>query len=227
LQATREANAAARGLFEAGAKQVIVWDNHNGSLNLNYDLLDERCDIALGVNFEHRFPGMDGEFSGVALVGYHAMDNTIDGVMSHSFSSSTYQYLKVNGQEVGEMAIDGAVAGEMGVPVVFVSSDDKGTAEAKRFFPNIETVTTKQAMGWNAAVSKHPKRSVHEIYETIQKVVERLDKFEPFGFSSPLEFEIRFKRPDRAQAACRGYKAAERLDAYTVRYQLESIMDYY
>ena len=31
LQATREADAAARGLFDAGADQVIVWDNHNGS----------------------------------------------------------------------------------------------------------------------------------------------------------------------------------------------------
>ncbi len=27
------------GLFDAGADQVIVWDNHNGSLNLSYDLL--------------------------------------------------------------------------------------------------------------------------------------------------------------------------------------------
>ena len=57
LQATREANAVARGLFEAGAEQVIVWDNHNGSLNLHYDLLDERCDIALGVGFSHRWSG--------------------------------------------------------------------------------------------------------------------------------------------------------------------------
>ena len=39
LQATREADAAARGLFDAGVDQVIVWDNHNGSPNLSYDSL--------------------------------------------------------------------------------------------------------------------------------------------------------------------------------------------
>ena len=227
LQATREADAAARGLFDAGAEQVIVWDNHNGSLNLHYDLLDERCDIALGVNFAHRFPGMDGSFSGVALVGYHAMDNTVDAVICHSFSSATYQYMKMNGQEVGEMAIDGSVAGERGVPVIFVASDDKGTAEAERFFPGIETVTTKQAMGWNAAVSKHPKRVVAEIHETIQKVVLRLDTLEPFTFSSPMEFEIRYKRFEAAQAASRGFKGGERVDPYTVRRTLQSISDYY
>jgi len=227
LQATREADAAVRGLFEAGAEQVIVWDNHNGSLNLNYDLLDERCDIALGVGFEHRFPGMDESFDGVAFVGYHAMDNTIDGVMCHTFSSATYQWIKINGREVGEMAIDGGMAGELGVPVIFTSSDDKGTAEAERFFPGIETVTTKQAMGWNGAVSKHPKRAIAEIYETIQEAAARRKDIEPFTFESPLEMEVRYKRLESAQSASRGYNRAERIDAYTVRRTLQSIQDYY
>ena len=87
LQATREADAAARGLFDAGADQVIVWDNHNGSQNLSCDLLDSRCEIALGVGFEHRWPGLDDSLDGILFVGYHAMDNTIDGVMCHSLLS--------------------------------------------------------------------------------------------------------------------------------------------
>lgn len=227
LQATREADAAVRGLFEAGAEQVIVWDNHNGSLNLKYDLLDERCDIALGVGFKHRFEWMSEDFGGVALVGYHAMDNTVDGVMCHSFSSATYQYMKVNGKEVGEMAIDAAMAGEKGVPVIFVSSDDKGTAEAEAFFPGVETVTTKQAMGWNCAVSKHPKRAIHEIFEGVQQAVAKRDTIKPFAFESPLEFEVRYKRLERAESVSRGYKSAERIDPYTVRYQLDGISDYY
>nr|WP_309695745.1 M55 family metallopeptidase [Armatimonas sp.] len=37
-QATREADAAARACFDAGAEQVIVWDNHGSSLNLDYDV---------------------------------------------------------------------------------------------------------------------------------------------------------------------------------------------
>lgn len=227
LQATREADAAARGLFAAGAEQVIVWDNHNGSLNLHYDLLDERCDIALGVDFPHRFPGLDETFSGVALVGYHAMDSTLDAVICHTFSSVAYQYMKINGQEVGEMAIDGASAGLRGVPVIFVASDDKGVAEAQRFFPRVETVTTKQALGWNAAISKHPQRVVQEIFEGVQNAVARLDQFEPFGFDAPLTFEIRFKRLEAAQAASRSGAGWERVDAYTVQRTLASLHDYF
>lgn len=206
---------------------MIIWDNHNGSLNLHYDLLDERCDIALGVNFSHRFPGMDESFSGVALVGYHAMDNTVDAVICHTFSSEAYQYMKVNGEEVGEIGIDGSVAGERGVPVIFVASDDKGTAEAQRIFPGVETVTTKMAMGWNAAVSKHPKRVIAEIYETIQKVMPKLKKIKPFTFPSPIEFEIRFKRIEAAQAATRGFKIGDRVDPYTVRHTLQSMQEYF
>lgn len=227
LQATREANAVARGLFEAGAEQVIVWDNHNGSLNLHYDLLDERCDIALGVGFSHRWPGVDESFDGVCLVGYHAMDNTVDGVICHSFSSATYQHIKVNGSEVGEMAIDAAVAGEQGIPVVFVASDDKGVKEAAEFFPKVETVTTKQAMGWNAAVSKHPKRVIAEIFEGAQKAVGNISNMEPFNFGNPIELEFRYKRIEAAEAASRGFKGGERIDPYTVRYRVERISDYY
>ena len=227
LQATREANACAQGFFDAGAEQVIVWDNHNGSLNLHYDLLDERCDIALGVGFAHRFPGLDPSFAGVAFIGYHAMDNTADAVICHTFSSATYQYMKINDTEVGEMAIDGAVAGAREVPVIFVASDDKGTAEAKAFFQAVETVTTKDALGWNAAISKHPQRAVAEIRTGARAAAERLSEFAPFRFAEPLSLEIRYKRIDAAQAASRGLKAGERIDPYTVRWSLHSLADYF
>jgi D-amino peptidase len=227
VQATREADAAARGLFAAGATQVIVWDNHGGSLNLHYDQLDQRCEIALGVGFPHRFPGLDESFAGVALIGYHAMDNTPDAVICHTFSSATYQYVKINGREVGEMAVDGAVAGEKGVPVVLVASDDKGVAEASSFFPDVETVTTKRALGWNAAISKHPGRAVEEIYQAAQRAVARLSERKPFSFAQPLTLEIRYKRLEAAQAASRGLKAGERLDPYTVRWSLEKLSDYF
>ena len=227
LQATREADACARGFFDAGAGQVIVWDNHNGSLNLDYDLLDERCDIALGVGFAHRFPGLDPSFAGVAFIGYHAMDNTIDAVICHTFSSGTYQYMKVNGVEVGEMGIDGAVAGSFDVPVIFVASDDKGTAEASAFFQNVEIVTTKDALGWNAAISKHPQRAVAEIRAGVCAAAQRINDFAPFRFTEPLSLEIRYKRIEAAQAASRGLKAGERVDPYTVRWDLDSLADYF
>ncbi len=226
-QATREADAAARGLFDAGAEHVIVWDNHGGSLNLDYDALDERCEIALGTGFPHRFPGLDASFAGVLLVGYHAMDNTADAVMSHSFSSATYQYVRINGREVGEVEIDAAMAGDQGVPLILVAGDDRCVAEACAFFPGIESAVTKTAYGWNAAISKHPRRAVADIYAAAQRAARRCREIAPFRLAAPVQLEVRFKRLDAAQAASRGYRGGQRVDPYTVRWELERLSDWY
>jgi len=85
-QATAEASAAARGLFAAGATQVIVWDNHGGGVNLVYDELDERCDIFNGVH-ALRLAMLDETFAGLLFIGYHARDNTVAAPLAHTFNS--------------------------------------------------------------------------------------------------------------------------------------------
>jgi D-amino peptidase len=227
LQATREANAAAQGLFEAGATEVIVCDAHSSGVNLHYDLLDERCLIANGAGSNIRFPGMDSTFQGVVFVGYHAMDSTLRAVMCHTYSSIGYQYMKVNGDFVGELAMDAAVAGEMGVPALFVASDDKCIAEAKRFFPSIQTVTTKQSLGWNSALSKHPLRVVKEIQKEVVQAVKRRTECKPFRFKNPLEIEVRYKRIEAAEGKARQFKNWKHVDAYTVQASFESISDFF
>jgi D-amino peptidase len=227
LQATREADAAARACFDAGATEVIVWDNHGGSLNLDYDLLDARCKIALGVHFPHRWPGLDKTFDGILFIGYHAMDSTEDAVIAHTYSSAAHQWVKVNGQMVGELAIDAAVAGLHGVPPLFVAGDDKCVREARQFFGDIESVITKTAYGWNAAVSLHPKASVEAIYNGVRVAVERREERSPFRFEEPLTYEVRYKRIEQAEAASRSGSRGVRVDAYTVRWEYLSIQDRY
>jgi D-amino peptidase len=226
-QATREANAAARALFENGATQVIVWDNHNGSLNLDYEAIDERCDILLGTGLEHRFQTIDASFTGILFIGYHSRDNVIDAPLAHTYSSTAVQSLKVNGVEVGEMAIDAAVAGTFGVPPLFVASDDKAVAEAGQFFPGIQTVTTKVGLSWSAALSKHPKRVEAEIYEGVKRAITHRATMQPFAFESPLTLEMRFKRIDAADAAARSKSGWTRVDAHTVSRTVDSILDLY
>jgi D-amino peptidase len=205
-QATAEASAAARGLFAAGATQVIVWDNHGGGVNLVYDELDET-------------------FAGLLFIGYHARDNTVAAPLAHTFNSGKYQWIKINGREIGEMAVDAAVAGAKGVPAIFVASDDKAVAEAKAFFPGITAVTTKVGYSWNAALSKHPRRVLREIEAAAQSAATDRAKVKPFAFASPLEVEIRHKRIDSADEACLPAYGWQRVDAYTVKRSINAITD--
>lgn len=225
-QAVREANAAVRALFDMGAEEVIVWDAHGGGVNLPYDDLDERALIALGSGFEHRFPEMDETFAGVLFIGYHAMDNTPDAVLAHTYSSKVYQWVEVNGEQVGEIAIDAACAGERNVPVIFVSGDDKCVAEARRFLPWVEVVQTKRAYGWNAAVSKHPRRVEYDIAEGVNRAVNRLSEMQVFRFPSPITVRVRYKRLEDAERTSRGGTRWRRVDAYTAEAVFERISEW-
>lgn len=200
-QATREADAAARALFNAGATQVIVCDYHHSGINLDYMQLDIRCDILLGSGHRERLPTIDDSFGGVLFIGYHSRDNTAKAVMAHTYSSMTYQSYTINGVEVGEMEIDAAYAGQYGVPVIFAASDDITVSQAKAAFPWAETVITKRSLSHNSALSKHPKRVCDDIYKGVTAACERLDTMQPFTFAEPLEVAIRFKRMDAAQNA--------------------------
>ena len=200
-QAALEANAAATALFEMGAEEVIVWDNHGSGVNLDYSLLDKRCKIALGSGHHGRFMRIDESFGGVLFIGYHARDNTRESVLAHTYSSVTYQSYTLNGTEVGEMQIDAACAALKDVPVIFAVSDDKAVAQARESFPWIESVVTKDSLSWNSAISKHPLAVCDEIHAAVKKACMRLDEMRCYRFETPIECEIRFKRMDSANSA--------------------------
>ncbi len=196
----QEANAAARALFDCGAQRVILWDNHGGGVNFDYHQVDPRCEIALG-RFHTRFPGIDESFAGILFIGYHASASTKDAALSHTYSSKTYQYYRINGRDVGEMEIDAAFAGRYGVPVLFASSDEAGAAQARASFAGIETVAVKKSFGWNAAISLHPETAQKRIYEGVKRAWEKRAALKPFAFASPMDVAIRFQRIDAANAA--------------------------
>ena len=98
-QGTREANAAVKALFDNGATEVLVWDAHAYGCNLEFDELDERVKIAIGGSVNMRYPELDESYSGVVFIGYHAMASHPNAVAAHTYMSSNYQSVKLNGVE--------------------------------------------------------------------------------------------------------------------------------
>ncbi|MDX1359604.1 MAG: M55 family metallopeptidase, partial [Clostridia bacterium] len=227
-QAVREINAAARALFDSGADKVFVWDNHNGSLNLDYMELDKRVDIVAGVGAKHRWPGLyDKDISGVLLIGYHPMADTYAGILSHTCSSVTYQYVKLNGKSVGEIEIDAASASRLlKAPVIFVASDDKAIAQVNDSLPWAKTVVTKEAIGRNLAVLKHPLRVVDEIYDVVRQAAGSLSRMQLYDIADPVEVEMRFLRLEDAEKVYKSKtRDVELIDPFTVRYTAQSFLE--
>jgi D-amino peptidase len=91
--------------------------------------------------------------------------------------------------------------------------------------PWVQTVTTKQGLGWNAALSKHPVRACQEIRAGIAKAAGRLDQAKCFRFDEPLTVEFRFKRIEGAQNAARSKSGWEWIDTYTCRREFAKLGD--
>ena len=205
-----------------------MWDSHGTGVNLLYDQLDSRCTILMGAGHRGRFVGLDETYDAVLFVGYHARENTANAVLAHTFSSQAFQYYKLNGAEAGELMVDGAYAGERGVPVLFCSSDEAGVQEAKTLFGEIGTVATKKALSWTSAVSRHPDAVCQDIYQQVQAALKRLPELRPFVLEKPLAVEIRYKRmEDAARAALwdQEGKPFERPDPFTRSGVLQQITD--
>lgn len=197
-QGTREATSAVRALFDCGAEEVCVWDCHGTGFNLDYCAFDTRTRFVLGAGSRKRFPGLDESFDGILFIGYHAYDAK-DATLCHVYSSSTYTAMKIDGEPVGELQIDAAIAGKKQVPVLFVSSDDICVAQAKNSFPDAVFLETKKALAWNSCISKHPDAVCAETERKVREAVNA--KGTVYRIKTPFSFEVSFKRIEYAQGA--------------------------
>ncbi|MGF6773257.1 D-amino peptidase [Paraburkholderia sp. GAS199] len=169
---TLEANAAIEGAFAGGATQVWVNDSHGGFRNLLPDLLDARAEVVLG---KPRTLGMmAGLEYGAALVfmiGYHSKAQT-RGVLAHTINSFAFARVSLDGVEVGEAGLYGALAEEYGARVALLSGDDVFAEETAPRFPEARFVVTKSATGHASGVTQTPARAREAIGAAAREAVQ-------------------------------------------------------
>lgn len=225
---TEDVNAAVRGAFDGGADEVIVADAHAEKNNLLVEKLDPRALLLGGWPRQPRWPFLDESVDGLFLLGYHSMAGTLRGNLEHTMMSTAWHKFCVNGIPYGEIEIDGEIAAEAGVPVVFVSGDDKLCHEAKAWFGEIEAAMVKQGLGRQSALCLSPARGQEVIYHHAKKAVERLvsgEKFTLPEIPAPAKVAVTYKMvPDADRANVFGTK---RLDGYTVETTYNHLSDLY
>ena len=129
---TADANAAIRGAFDAGATEVLVNDSHWTMRNLLLEDLDPRARMIKGLQKPMcMVQGLDASFDAAVFVGYHSCAGTEHGVLNHTLLGKEVQNLLLNDEPIGETRLNALIAGELGVPVVFVAGDDAVCREAR------------------------------------------------------------------------------------------------
>ncbi|MHA1731756.1 MAG: M55 family metallopeptidase [Promethearchaeota archaeon] len=187
---TGEVNAVIRGIREHDPGHSIhVWDGHgNGGIVVEELLPVEAFLPPERLHMADYF--QDAAVDALAFVGQHAMSYTPGGNLCHTMSSRNVEYYSLNGELVGEFGIRAAIAGELGVPVTFLSGDDKACEEARRLVPGIVTVEVKRGTGWESADSL-PVPVVHDLLrEGIGKALAKVGDIPPVLVDHPVTLEI-------------------------------------
>lgn len=187
---TADINVCVRAAKEAGAEKVYVRDAHSDGMNVIYsELCPEADGYIMGYTEQDRFPFLD-ECDAVILLGYHAMAGTHMGILEHSMSSATIQNYHINGVLAGETAIDAAIVGERGKPVIMVSGDDKLCAEAKALLPWVVTAEVKKGLSWHGAMLL-PQAKAHALLrEKTIEAVKNAANAKPLVYEKPITMRV-------------------------------------
>jgi D-amino peptidase len=214
---THDVNAAIRGARAAGATEIVVKDSHGNSKNLLIEDLEPgiRLVSGHGAGIDGMMQGVDETFDCAMLVGYHAMAGTLGGVMEHTITGGLHR-MWVNGIECGEIGLSAGVAGRYGVPLVMVSSDAAGCAEAAGLIPGLETAVTKTGIGRYMADLKHPSVTSEEIEAAARAAVDRHRDVAPHVWEEPTTIRVEFNRSEEADMGAKLLSVPTRVDGYTL-----------
>lgn len=201
------ATAVGAALSMDDVHYVLVCDGHGNMRNLLLEELPANCEVVVGPASSKTLcqsEGLDSSFGAMLLVGYHARAGSRDAVLPHTWIGSVIHEVRVNGRVFGETAINAAIAGEFGVPVVFVSGDEAVGREAKADLgADLITVAVKRATGPKAAVCRTPAATAADIRLGVLRAIESVKSRKPFQVAGPVEFVIAFHQVAQADRAAK------------------------
>jgi D-amino peptidase len=195
---TEEINAAVRGAKASGATEIVVMDCHGAGEGWDFnslvpDLLEPDCDFVIQSQWTEYTELLSQGCDAALFVGMHAMAGTAEGVMSHTVSGRDWWQLTFNGQLAGETAINAALCGTWGCPVLFVSGDEATCSEARDLLgPGLTTVAVKRGLGTHSARNVAPQRARQLIEAGTEEALRDLKAVEPYDPGKPCEIGVDF-----------------------------------
>lgn len=223
----QDVNAAIEGALAAGASEIIVNDAHESMRNLIIDDLHPAANLISGYPKPvSMLNGLDATFDTLFFIGYHARTGSRYGIINHTYSGSVVSKLRLNGQVVGEIGPNAALAGHFGVGVSLVTGDTATVQEAKEFLGDVETVAVKEGYGRYVALCIHPAEARQRIREAATRAVERAGDFQPYILKPPIRLEMCFPRTPMADEV-ELIPHMERIDDVSVAYEAEDMVQAY
>ena len=200
-----DVNAAIGGARAGGATEILVNDAHGTMRNILIEDLDDGAELISGPWTNKplcQSELIDESFGLGFFVGYHSRADTPRGLLAHTWVGRILHGVIVNGQVVGETAINAGVLGAFGVPVGLVTGASDLVAEARGVVPEAIAVPVKEAMGMTGARCKTPRVTSRLIREAAEAAVRRAS-FPVFRFPEPCDVRLQFHQWQMTERAAK------------------------
>jgi D-amino peptidase len=224
---TEEINAAVRGAKAAGATEIVVMDCHGagGGWTFNSLIAEDLhpdCEWVVQEEWTGYTTFLEEGCDAALFVGMHARAGSRLGNLNHTVSGRDYQRLWFNGTEVVETAINAALCGTWGCPVLLVTGDQAACDEASDLLgAGLTTVVVKQGLGSASARMIPPVRARELIEDGARRALADLSAVAPYDPGGPCEIRVEFKRTQPADRL-RFHADVERIDGRTIRVRADS-----
>lgn len=197
---TGDVVAACTGAIRAGAREIVISEGHANMRHILLEDLPAQARLVRGPALWPQKPlcqiaGLDESFDLAFFIGFHSRAGTVGGLLSHTWAGAIVHELRLNGQVLGETAINAILCGSFGVPVGLVAGADDLVAEAQadlaRFGP-VDFVTTKKALGFNLAECWGPKATGPWLEQAAFDAAQRWmsEGLRPWVIAGPVRAEL-------------------------------------
>ncbi len=197
-----ELNAAIAGAQDGGATSFVVNDSHSSMRNLPPDLISGQATVITGKHKPlYMMQGLDSSFDAIFFLGYHGSIGASQAILAHSYNPRAIWEARINGQVVGETALNALVAAHYSVPIALVTGDQVTAEEAKQLNPPPHTVEVKRSISRTAAESLHPEVARERIREGARLALTSANPSSPPVFPRGTQIELTFLIADMAEMA--------------------------
>lgn len=202
--ATKQLKTFIAGIFSKNKDaQIIISDSHAFGESIIWEELENVKLIRGWPRVFYMVEGLDNSFTDLVLFGYHTAIG-LNGMMDHSYSSSSIYSIKMNGEYLDEARINSYFASELNVPLSFIYGD-RQTIETSPGYPDIDYCISKEAVSRFCGIMKPEKQVLDELFakgENLgknKKIVKPKPKKD--GNIYPLFIEMEFTDTVRAKLA--------------------------
>lgn len=185
-------NAVIEGINSTGEHEIVVYDMHVHGRNIDLSQLPGNVSVLIGKPIDRNvYKCVGGHFDGLFMVGFHSMSDVPGAMLAHSFLCE-YRKMSLNGEVLGEVGVEAALAGSLDIPLLFVSGDDMSAAEAKAVDPEVVCVEVKKSLGPEEALCKAPALTRKLLKEGAAEAVSRIGRIAPKKLSRPVTLDVEF-----------------------------------